>query len=41
MLTSIGKQSVGNPWSQFWRRQGTLRWEGFAVKKGFKNGTKE
>jgi len=32
--------SPGNPWSQFRRRKGRLRWEGFA-EKGDKPGIKK
>jgi len=30
------KNSLGNPWSQSWRRKGKLQWEGFAEKESFK-----
>ena len=30
MLTSIGINSLGNPWSQTYRKKGRLWWEGFA-----------
>ena len=41
MLRSIGKQSAGNPWSQFRRKKGRLRLVGSAGKEGSKHGMKE
>jgi len=36
----VSVNSPGNPWSQYWRRKGRLRREGFAEKEGFKPGMK-
>jgi len=40
MLRSIAVNSPGNPWSQSWRRNGRLQWEGLAEKEGFTPGMK-
>ena len=38
ICSEVSVNSPGNPWSQFWRRKGRLRWEGFAEKEGWSLG---
>ena len=38
---ALGPGSVGNPWSQWWRRKGRLQPEGIAEKEGFERWMKE
>jgi len=41
ICSEVSVNSPGNPWSQFERRTGRLRREGFAEKEGFKFEMKE
>ena len=41
ICTEVSVNSLGNLWSQSWRRRGRLRREGFAEKEGDKRGMRE